>query len=166
MPKNSIRVAYSRGGANLKELLAPSNPYRGVEPAGRGSIKCTAKRCDCCKHFLVSGGSFSSAVTGRLFSIRKTLTLAQCVACGLQGVGSTHNFKPRLADYKSHIKHRRRTCGVVNHFTDVQGGEHSNLKFMLIDSNNDDLRKCKNFWIGTLLTNLPGLKINHDFSQQ
>ena len=28
---NSILVAYSRG-ANLKELLAPSNPYRGVEP--------------------------------------------------------------------------------------------------------------------------------------
>ena len=28
LPKNSIRVAYSRG-ANLKELLAPSNPYRG-----------------------------------------------------------------------------------------------------------------------------------------
>ena len=91
--------------------------------------------------------------------------LAQCVACGLQGVGSTHNFKPRLANYKSHIKHRRRTCGVVNHFIDVHGGEHSNLKFMLIDSNNDDLRKCENFWIGTLLTNLRGLNTSHDFSQ-
>ena len=67
---------------------------------------------------------------------------------------------------KSHIKHRRRTCGVVNHFIDVHGGEHSNLKFMLIDSNNDDLRKCENFWIGTLLTNLRGLNTSHDFSQQ
>jgi hypothetical protein len=59
-------------------------------------------------------------VTGRLFSIRKTLTctsenvvyLAQCVDCGLQGVGFTINFKLRLANYKSHIKHKRRTCGV------------------------------------------------------
>ena len=135
LPKNSIRVAYSRG-ANLKELLAPSNPYQGVEPSGRGCIKCTAKRCDCCKHFLVSGRSFSSAVTGRLFSIRKTLTctsvnvvyLAQCVACGLQGMGSTHNFKPRLANYKSHIKHRCRTCGVVNHFIDVHGGQAFQFK--------------------------------------
>ena len=72
-------------------------------------------------------------MTGRLFSISKTLTctsldvvyLAQCVACGLQGVGSTYNFKSRLANYKSHIKHRRRTCGVVNHFIDVHQGEHS-----------------------------------------
>ena len=174
MPKNSIRVAYSRG-ANLKELLAPSNPYRGVEPAGRGCFKCTAKRCDCCKHFLVPGESFgSAAATGRLFSIRKALTctsvnvvyLAQCTACGLQGVGSTHNFKSRLANYKLDIKNRRRTCGVVNHFIDVHGGEFSNLKSMLIDSNNDDLRKCENFWIGTLLTNLRGLNTSHDFSQQ
>ena len=173
LPKNPIRVAYSRG-ANLKELLAPSNPYRGGEPAGRGCFKCAARRCDCCKHFLVPGGSFSSAATGRLFSIRKILTctsvnvvyLAQCVACGLQGVGSTHNFKSRLANYKSHIKNRRRTCGVVDHFIDVHGGEFSNLKFMLIDSNNDDLRKCENFWIGTLLTNLRGLNTSHDFSQQ
>jgi hypothetical protein len=90
LPKSSILVAYSRG-ANIKELLAPSNPYRGVEPVGRGCITCTAKRCDCCKHFLIPGKSFSSTVTGRLFSIRKTLTctsenvvyLAQCVACGL-----------------------------------------------------------------------------------
>ena len=170
LPKNSIQVAYGKG-ANLKELLAPSNPYRGVEYVGRGCIKCTAKICDCCKHFLVPGGSFSSAVTGRVFSIRKTLTctsvnvgyLAQCVACGLQGVASTHNFKPQLANYKLHIKHRRRTCGVVNHFIDVRGGEHSNLKFMLIDNNNDDLQKCENFWIGTSLTNLWGLNTSHDF---
>ena len=174
LPKNSIQVAYSKG-ANLKELLAPSNPYRGVEHVGRGCIKCTAKICDCCKHFLVPGGSFSSAVTGRVFSIRKTLTctsvnvlyLAQCVACSLQGVASTHNFKPQLANYKSHMKHRRRTCGVVNHFIDVRGGEHSNLKFMLIDNNNDEVkRKCENFWIGTLLINLRGLNTSHDFSQQ
>ena len=168
LPKNSIRVANSRG-ANLKELLAPSNPYRCVEPAGRGCFKCTAKRRDCFKHFLVPGESFGSAATGRLFSIRKALTctslnvvyLAQCAACSLQGVGSTHNFKSRLANYKSHIKYRRRACGVVNHFIDVHGGEYSNLKFMLIDCNNDDLRKCENFWIGTLLTNLRGISPNN-----
>jgi hypothetical protein len=28
--------------------------------------------------------------------------------------------------------------------------EHFNLKFMLIDNNNEDLRKCEKFWIGTL----------------
>ena len=29
---------------------------------------------------------------------------ASCVACGLQGVGSTINFKTRVANYKSQIK--------------------------------------------------------------
>ena len=29
--------------------------------------------------------------------------LAQCVDCNLQGVGSSINFKKRLANYKSHI---------------------------------------------------------------
>ena len=53
--------------------------------------------------------------------------LALCVACGLQGVGSTHNFKSRLANYKSHIKYKRRTCGMVNYLIDVHGGEYSNL---------------------------------------
>lgn len=46
------------------------------------------------------------------------------------------------------------------------GGEHSGLKFMLIDQNNKDIRKCENFWIGTLLTNIRGLNSNHDFVQQ
>ena len=48
----------------------------------------------------------------------------------------------------------------------MHGGEYSNLKFMLIDSNNEDLRKCENFSIGTLRTNLRGLNTSHDFSQQ
>ncbi|XP_028410255.1 uncharacterized protein LOC114532856 [Dendronephthya gigantea] len=173
LPKDSIQVAYTRG-ANLKELLAPSNPYRIIGPVGQGCIKCTARRCDCCQHFLKPGGEFVSAVTGRKFSIRKTLTctsehviyLAECVACNLQGIGSTINFKPRLANYKSHIKHGRRTCGVVNHFIDKHDNKHLKLKFMLIDQNKEDLRKCENFWIGMLLTNLGGLNSTHDFSQQ
>ena len=56
----------------------------------------------------------------RIFLILKSLTctssnvvyLAECVLCGLQGVGST----ARLANYKSHIKHKRRTCNITNHY--------------------------------------------------
>jgi hypothetical protein len=46
-----------------------------------------------------------------------------------------------VANYKSHIKHKRRTCGVVNNFINVHGSEHFNLKFMLIDNNNEDLKR-------------------------
>ena len=96
----------------------------------------------------------------------KNVYLAQCGECNLQGVGSTFNFKYRLANYKSHIKHERRTCGIVNPFIDCHSADYSNLKFMLIDENNTQLRKTENFWISTLLTNIKGLNCQHDFSQQ
>ena len=53
--------------------------------------------------------------------------LASCEICELQRVGSTGSFKPRLANYKSHIKHKRRTCSIVNHFIDKHGADHSSL---------------------------------------
>ena len=139
LPEGAIRVSYKRS-SNLRELLAPSNPFRTRELMGEGCFACTAKRCDCCKNFLIPGGSFRSTATGRSYNICKSLTctsqnvvyLAHCVACDLQGVGSTANFKSRLANYKSHIKHKKRTCGIANHFIDRHGGDHSALKFMLI----------------------------------
>ena len=76
------------------------------------------------------------------------------MACSLLGVGSTVNFKTRLANYKSHIKHNKRTCSIVNRFLDCHGADHSLLKFMLIDRRLDKLRECDNFWIGSLITNL------------
>ena len=109
LPDRVLRVSYKRN-ANLKELLAPSNPYINKNIGDSlGCYKCSAKRCDCCKNFLVSGSSFRSVITKKIFKIGKSLTcgsenvvyLAQCVACGLQGVGSTINFKTRLANYKS-----------------------------------------------------------------
>ena len=107
--------------AGLKELLAPSNPYKSNKLEGEGCYKCDAKLCDGCKNFLNFGNSFRAAATGRIFLILKSLTctssnavyLAECVLCGLQGVGSTANFKSRLANYKSHIKHKRRTCILI-----------------------------------------------------
>ena len=43
LPEKSIRVSYQRG-ANLKELLVPSNPYKKIEPSSRGCFKCTARK--------------------------------------------------------------------------------------------------------------------------
>jgi hypothetical protein len=55
--------------------------------------------------------------------------LVICKEC----MGSMVNFKTRLANYKSRIKHNKRTCSIVNHFLDCHGADHSLLKFMLID---------------------------------
>ena len=112
LQEGAIRVSYKRS-SNLKELLVLSNPYKNREMARKGCFVCTAERCDCCKNFLISGASFRSTATVRSYNIRKFLTctprnvvyLAHCVTCNLQGVGSTVNFKSRLANYKSHIKY-------------------------------------------------------------
>ena len=84
----------------------------------------------------------------------------------IAGCWTTVKFKSRLAKYNSHIKRRRKTCGIVNHFIDKYDNNFSSLKFFLIDQNNENLRKCENFWIGTLLTNVGGMNSTHDFSQQ
>ena len=110
--------------------------------------------------------STSSGRAKRRTRDKKVVYLAHCVTCNLQGVGSTVNFKSRLANYKSHIKYNKRTCSIVNHFIDVHGGDHSSLKFMLIDQHHDKVRNRENFWIGTLLSNLRGLNSSHDFIQQ
>ena len=93
MPATSIRVAYKRK-ANMKELLAPSNPY---SPLVRNLSSATSKEY---------------SATSKDFKIDKSLTctsanivyLLQCVSCDLQSVGSSVDFKKRLANYKSHIK--------------------------------------------------------------
>ena len=88
------------------------------------ALSVKAKCCDCCKNFLISGSRFRSAATGKEFKIDKSLActsanivyLAQCVSCGLQGVGSSIDFSKHLANYKSHIKCKHRTFGLLTIF--------------------------------------------------
>ena len=138
LPEGAILVSYgmvAKRNGNLKELLAPSNPYKSDKHEGEGYYKCDAKRCANCKNFLNSGNSFRAAATGRIFLILKSLTctssnvvyLAESVLSGLQSVGSTANFKSRLTNYKSHIKHKRRTWSITNHFIDMHEANYSSL---------------------------------------
>ena len=117
----------------MKELLAPSNPYKDSVGVNLGCSACTDKRCDCCNNFLIHGGStFSCVGTGRKYIIRKSLTcssrnvvyLSHCLPCDLQGVGSTANFKSRLANYKSHIIKNERACSIDDYFIDCHGNDH------------------------------------------
>ena len=95
----------------MKELLAPSNPYKSNKLEGEGCYKCDAKRCDSCKNFLNFGNSFRAAATGRIFLILKSLTctssnvvyLAECVLCGLQGsqqfIATLTSLQPSLPSW-------------------------------------------------------------------
>ena len=64
LPEKVIRVSFKRN-ANLNELLAPSNPYgkENTEVEQFGCFNCTAKRCHCCKNFLLEGHTFRSVIT-------------------------------------------------------------------------------------------------------
>ena len=63
-----------------------------------------------------------------------------CLNCLKQGVGSTVDWKPRLRNYKSHIKKKVRSCSIVNHFIDVCSDTvdlSRNIRFIIIDQLNN-----------------------------
>ena len=104
--------------------------------------------------------------------------VAYCTSCGKQGVGSTVAWKPRLANYKSHIKKKVDSCRIVKHFIDgCQDGMLGNIRFVIVDVINntstltqseiDSLLLAKEkFWIGTLITQHKGLNGSHDWCRK
>ena len=118
--------------------------------------------------------------TGRMFKIRRgnscqtenVIYVAYCLNCQKQGVGSTVSWKPRLRNYKSHIKENVKSCKIVRHFIEDCKWV-SNLRFIIVDVLNnvdqflsdetDDLLLQKEqFWIGTLVTQHMRLNGTHD----
>ena len=103
--------------------------------------------------------------------------MAYCKKCQKQGVGSTIKWKPRLANYKSHIKKGIPSCEIVKHFlNDCKDSEEpsKNLGFVIIDVLNntenlslseidDLLLEKERFWIGTLVSQHKGLNGSHDW---
>ena len=62
--------------------------------------------------------------------------LAYFTKCGKQGIGSTNNWKPRLSNYRSHIKKKVQSCSIVKHFIDSCSdtvNPFMYLRFILID---------------------------------
>ena len=106
--------------------------------------------------------------------------VAYCVRCGKQGVGSTVSWKPRLANYKSHIKKRVASCKIVRHFIEDcvdQENPSSLIRFIIVDivNNNENLNSStmeelllnkEKFWIGTLVTQHQGLNGTHDWNRK
>jgi hypothetical protein len=107
-------VAYKRE-QNLKELLSRADPYSIksdiTDLTPRGYKRCSGK-CDSCDNFVIETDSIVSQATKKRFRIRRdfnclsthVIYCAICTLCCKQGIGSTVNWKQRLAIYKSHIK--------------------------------------------------------------
>ena len=57
--------------------------------------------------------------------------MAYCKKCEKQGVGSTISWKPRLHNYKSHIKKNVRSCKIATHFIDDCCDEEIPVKYLV-----------------------------------
>ena len=129
--------------------------------------------------------SFECNATGKTFKIRRSLScntpyvvyMAYCTKCKQQGVGSTNNWKARLANYKSHIKKGIKTCSIAKHFIESCCDNEDPckyLRFVILDRvNNYDEKSSEEmekimlekekFWIGSLCCIHKGLNGYHDW---
>ena len=110
-------------------MLLRADPYNikddllNVNEADAGYKHCTSK-CDSCTNFGKETTSIKCHATGKIYKIRNKITCntpnviycAQCLKCLKQGIGSTTKWKPRLRNYKAHIKGKINTCNIVDHF--------------------------------------------------
>ena len=183
-----VSLIYKREN-NIKELLTKSDPY-SIKKDLTSTTTSSYKRCsgcDSCDNFVLSETSIVSFATGKRFLIRRdsccisrnVVYCAICILCHIQGIGSTIFWKPRLANYKSHINKKIVSCKIVEHFIDSSiHGENplKYLKFVIVDrlNNVDDLSvneidrllEKEKLWIGMLLTQHKGMNASHDWRRK
>ena len=102
------------------------------------------KGCDSCTNFVVAKSSSKWFASKRVYTVRQSTScvsktvifIAFCSDCLKQGVRFTVNGKPRLPNYKFHIKKKVQPCSIVNYFIDVCSDTDDpsrNFRFIIID---------------------------------
>ena len=141
-----------------------------------------------CNNFVVEATRIKSNATGQVFKIRRDFTcetkdvvyVSMCKKCNFQGVGSTTKWKPRLGNYKSHVRKRIHSCGVATHFIDCcfdRENPTRYMSFVIVDCLNNSqnmsfeereeaLLQKEKFWIGTLVTQHKGMNCSHDWNRK
>ena len=81
------------------------------------------------------------------------------------------DWKPRLRNYKSHIKEKLRSCSIVNRFIDVCSDiddPSRKIRIIIIDQlqKGNLLLQNERFWITTLVTIHKGLNSTHDWNRK
>ena len=83
--------------------------------------KYSYKSCDSCNNFINETAYIECNATGRKYKIRRdtscntknVICVTYCVKYMKQAVGSTTSWKPRLSNYKSHIRKKTLTKRIV-----------------------------------------------------
>ena len=114
-PKGTILVANKRE-KNLQQLLMRSDSDSIKDDQqlreDSGYTKCSDKNCDSCNNFVDETTYIEYNATGRIYKIRRGTScnsknvnsVAYCIKCMKQSVGSTTYWKSRLSNCKSPIK--------------------------------------------------------------
>ena len=141
-PDGSILVANKRC-QNLRDLLVRGDPYNikhDLTDIVPHQYTPCGKKCDSCDNFVASQSYVISNATGIKYYIRPDSTcstpnvvyMAYCKKCKKQGVGSTISWKPRLRNYKSHIKKNVPSCKIATHFIDECCDEEIPFKYLAL----------------------------------
>ena len=139
-PSNSVIVANKRGN-NLHQMISRADPYNIktdlLDQTPRGYKKC-GRKCDSCNNFVLEETSFICFTIGTKFRIRRDSTcntkniiyLAYCKKYHKQSIRSCIEWKPRLKNYKSHIKNKNPTCRIAKHFIDECYDSNDPFKYL------------------------------------
>ena len=174
----------------MPELLTRADPYNiksDLLDLNVHGYKNCGKKCDSCNYFVDETSFVISKATGWKYWIRRDSTcttknfihLVYRTKCREQGTGSTVSWKPRLSDYKSHIKQSVNSCKRVKNYIEKCNDSvalFNYLRFVILDVltnaeslSKDDvedlLLKKEKFWCGTLVTKHKGLNGSHDWNR-
>ena len=177
----------NRRGKNLKELISRADPY-SVRTVNNDCAYVKCGVCDSCKNFVSGNSKIKTFATGRVYQVRRNLDcntpnvvyVAECIKCSEQGVGSTVKWKPRLRNYKAHIKAKKKTCRIVKHFMEKcfeTGSPFKFLRFHIIDCVDNVeglpqeridelLLEKEKMWIRNLVTAHKGMNSHHDLNRK
>ena len=101
----------------MKELLTRADPYNtivnNIDDDVHTYVPCS-KRCDSCRNFVVAKTSSKYFATKRIYKVRRSTSfiskiviyIAFCLNCLKEGLRSIVDWKPRLRNYKSHVKEK------------------------------------------------------------
>ena len=134
IPPDTVFVS-CRGAKTVRDLLIHSKLNNSVQidrdvditpDPEVGCIKCGGT-CYFCKNYLKDSKKFTSYHTNQMFNISDTLScntkgviyIIDCIKCKKSYVGyTTGTMKMRFSNDKSHIKTKKRTCTIVDHYLD------------------------------------------------